>query len=158
MSELAPPLERAVHELSKLPSIGRKTAQRLVFYLLKAPRDEALALARAITELRERVRCCRDCFNVAEDELCPICADPKRERDLLFGKCLIERGSGYQWLSHEGVKLAVELGLLLGRFVPGLVGNLPGLGLGFGEYLLYHLFCIHSANIQYIRKVLVCST
>jgi len=87
VSNLAPPLERAVHELSKLPGIGRKTAQRLVFHLLKQPRDEALSLARAITELRELIRFCTVCFNLADAELCPICADPRRERDLL---CVVE--------------------------------------------------------------------
>lgn len=87
MSELAPPLEQLVHELSKLPSIGRKTAQRLAFHLLQVPDDEARALARAIVELRERTRLCRDCFNLSDRDRCPVCADPKRDRGVI---CVVE--------------------------------------------------------------------
>ena len=87
MSELAPPLEQVIHELTKLPSIGKKTAQRLAFHLLQAPREEAQALARAIVQLRERIRFCRDCFNLSDRELCPVCSDPKRERSLI---CVVE--------------------------------------------------------------------
>jgi recombination protein RecR len=87
VNSLAPPLERVINELSKLPSVGKKTAQRLAFHLLKAPPEEAQALARAIVELREKIRFCRDCFNLAEEELCPICADPRRDRTLL---CVVE--------------------------------------------------------------------
>ncbi len=87
VNHLAAPLERAINELSKLPSIGRKTAQRLAFHLLKAPREEAAGLAEAILELRDRVRLCRDCFNLADQERCPICLDPKRDSGLL---CVVE--------------------------------------------------------------------
>jgi recombination protein RecR len=87
VSELAPPLEQVIHELTKLPSIGKKTAQRLAFHLLQAPREEAQALARAIVQLRERIRFCRDCFNLSDRELCPVCSDPKRERSLI---CVVE--------------------------------------------------------------------
>jgi recombination protein RecR len=87
VSQLAPPLEHLIHELTKLPSVGRKTAQRLAFHLLNGPAEDADALARAITELREKIRTCKDCFNLAEDELCPICSDPKRDRALL---CVVE--------------------------------------------------------------------
>ena len=99
MSDLAGPLERAIHELGKLPSVGRKTAQRLVFHLLKAPREEALALARAIVELREKVRPCSECFNLAEGEQCTICADPRRERDLL---CVVEEPTNLLSLERTG--------------------------------------------------------
>ena len=87
MSQLAPPLEHLIHELSKLPSIGRKTAQRLAFHLLNCPADDATALALAIGELRDKIHSCKDCFNLAEEELCPICSDPKRDRTLL---CVVE--------------------------------------------------------------------
>jgi recombination protein RecR len=87
VSELAPPLEQVIHELTKLPSIGKKTAQRLAFHLLQAPREEAEALARAIVELRERIRFCRDCFNLSDRELCPVCSDSKRERSSI---CVVE--------------------------------------------------------------------
>lgn len=87
MSELAPPLEQVVHELAKLPSIGRKTAQRLAFHLLDTPRAEAEALAHAILEMRDRIRLCVDCFNLADSERCPVCSEPKRDRSLI---CVVE--------------------------------------------------------------------
>jgi recombination protein RecR len=85
--DLAPPLERVIRELGKLPGVGKKTAQRLAFHLLQAPREDAEALAAAIVDMREQVRFCNDCFNLSDRELCPICADPKRDRSLL---CVVE--------------------------------------------------------------------
>ncbi len=78
MKRLAPPLERAIDELSKLPSVGKKTAQRLAFHLLKVPAEQASALARSIVELREKVRFCDDCFNLTDRETCAICEDTER--------------------------------------------------------------------------------
>jgi len=87
VANLAFPIERVIEELSKLPSVGRKTAQRLAFHLLRAPVEDALALSTTIRELRERIRDCERCFNLAEDPLCPICADPGRDAGLL---CIVE--------------------------------------------------------------------
>jgi recombination protein RecR len=106
LSDLAPPLEQVIHELTKLPTIGKKTAQRLAFHLLQAPREEAEALAAAIRELRERIRFCKECFNLAESELCPICADPRRDRSLLCvvedaaNLLAVERTRAYKGLYH----------------------------------------------------------
>jgi recombination protein RecR len=106
VSGLAPPLERVINELSKLPSVGRKTAQRLAFHLLKATDEEAAALAQAILDLRRKTRFCRDCFNLAEQELCPVCSDPRRDRALLCvveeptNLLAIERTSVFQGLYH----------------------------------------------------------
>lgn len=106
MSDLAAPLERVIHELSRLPTIGRKTAQRLTFHLLKVPKHEVAALAQAIFDLRERIQFCRECFNVADDSLCPICANPKRERNMLCvveeptNLLALERTSSYRGLYH----------------------------------------------------------
>jgi len=92
--------------LGKLPTIGRKTAQRLAFHMLKTPEEEAEALARAIVELRRKIRLCRDCFNLAEEELCPVCSDPRRDRTLLCvveeptNLISIERTSAYRGLYH----------------------------------------------------------
>jgi recombination protein RecR len=87
VSRLAPPLEQVIHELTKLPTIGKKTAQRLAFHLLESPREEAEALAHAIVELRRRIRLCRDCFNLSDQELCVVCSDPRRDRTQI---CVVE--------------------------------------------------------------------
>jgi recombination protein RecR len=99
MGELAAPLERLVNELAKLPGIGRKTAQRLALHLVQAPRTDAQELGRAILELRERLRFCRDCFNPAEGELCPICGDPRRDRGLV---CVVEDAANLLALERTG--------------------------------------------------------
>ena len=88
MSALPPALERLIGELSKLPGVGTKTAQRLAFHLLRAPREDAEALSVAIRDLRDRLRFCSACFNIAEGELCPICADPRRDRSAV---CVVEQ-------------------------------------------------------------------
>jgi recombination protein RecR len=87
VTDLAAPLARLIQELAHLPGVGRKTAQRLALHLLHVPRDEAESLARAIVDLRERVRLCAECFNLAEAERCPICADVRRDPTLV---CVVE--------------------------------------------------------------------
>jgi recombination protein RecR len=85
---LSPAVENLVAQLTRLPGIGTRTAQRLAFHLLSTPRDEALALARAVEEVKERVRFCRECGNLTEEELCAICADPRRDRTVV---CVVEQ-------------------------------------------------------------------
>ncbi len=80
-------LNGLIEQLVRLPGIGPKTAQRLAFHLLKVPREEAAALAEAILALRDKTRTCVRCFNLAEEELCPICQDLRRDRVLL---CVVE--------------------------------------------------------------------
>lgn len=72
-------LERTITELSRLPTIGRRSAQRLAFHLLKVPPDQVSAMAGALSDLRSRVRFCRQCFYVTEEELCHICRDERRD-------------------------------------------------------------------------------
>jgi recombination protein RecR len=81
------PLARLVAELSRLPGIGQRTAQRLAFHLLRAPDGEALALGEAIREMKEKVGLCEECFNLAEGPLCRICADQDRDRATI---CVVE--------------------------------------------------------------------
>jgi recombination protein RecR len=100
VESLPPPLERLIAELGRLPGIGRKTAQRLAYHLLRAPREEAAALAAALVELRDRLRSCTVCFNVAEGELCPICSDPRRERSIV---CVVEEPANLSALERSGV-------------------------------------------------------
>ena len=99
MTTLPPPIERVVAELSKLPSIGRKTAQRIAFHLVRAPRDDVAALARAVAELTERIRRCSACFNLTEDDPCAICADPRRDAGLL---CVVEEATNVVALERTG--------------------------------------------------------
>jgi recombination protein RecR len=85
---LSPAVENLVAQLTRLPGIGTRTAQRLAFHLLSAPKPEALALAGAIAEVKERVRFCRECGNLTEDEVCAICVDPRRDRSVV---CVVEQ-------------------------------------------------------------------
>jgi recombination protein RecR len=85
---LSPAIENLVSQLTRLPSIGQRTARRLAFHLLQVPREEALALAQAIFEVKERVRFCKECGNLTEEELCSICQDARRDRHLL---CVVEQ-------------------------------------------------------------------
>lgn len=85
--KLTPAMEALIAELAKLPTIGRKSAQRLAFHLLRCDKEQALALARAIERLREVVRFCRRCGNIAETDLCAICSDPSRDHSTV---CVVE--------------------------------------------------------------------
>jgi recombination protein RecR len=99
MTQLAPPLEAVIRELSKLPSIGRKTAQRLAFHILKMPSDEVAALVRSLAELRDKIRFCGSCFNLSDHELCAICEDPRRDRSLL---CVVQEPTNLIALERTG--------------------------------------------------------
>jgi recombination protein RecR len=83
----APPVQRLITELSRLPGIGTRTAQRLAFHILRADSDEANALADAIREVKERMGECERCFNLAEERLCPICLDTRRDPSVV---CVVE--------------------------------------------------------------------
>jgi recombination protein RecR len=85
---LSPSVENLVVQLTKLPGIGRRTAQRLAFHILSAQPEEALELAKAIEEVKARVRFCRECGNLTEEELCEICSDARRDRSVI---CVVEQ-------------------------------------------------------------------
>ena len=87
MAQLAAPIERLISELSKLPGVGRKTAQRFALHLLKVDPADAASLAAALSELRDRMRLCENCFNLADGPRCPICSDPRRDVTLV---CVVE--------------------------------------------------------------------
>jgi recombination protein RecR len=84
----SPAVENLVAQLTRLPGVGTRTAQRLAFHLLRAPKDEAGALAEAIAEVKERVRFCRECGNLTEEEVCGICRDERRDRTMI---CVVEQ-------------------------------------------------------------------
>jgi recombination protein RecR len=99
-------LARLIEELEKLPGVGPKTAQRLAFFMLSRPKEEAEALARAVTEVKERIRACRQCFNFSEAEICEVCSDARRDRSQI---CVVaeardlyalERSEDYRGLYH----------------------------------------------------------
>lgn len=83
----APPVQDLIDELGRLPGIGPKSAQRIAFHLLKAERVDALRLAQAITEAKDRVTFCQRCFNIAEGDECELCTDERRDASLL---CVVE--------------------------------------------------------------------
>jgi recombination protein RecR len=84
----AGPISRLIAELSRLPGIGQRTAQRLAFHILRADEAEALALADAIREVKEKVGLCERCFNLAEGPLCRICEDARRDQSVI---CVVEQ-------------------------------------------------------------------
>jgi recombination protein RecR len=86
-------------ELSRLPGIGRKTALRLTYHLLRQPTDQTRRLAQALVTLGERVRTCGRCFNLTEDEVCSICRDPRRDPALL---CVVEQASDISAIERAG--------------------------------------------------------
>jgi recombination protein RecR len=85
---LSPAVQNLVAQLTRLPGVGQRTGQRLAFHLLRAPKEEALALAASIVEVKERVRFCRECGNLTEDEVCAICLDARRDHSLI---CVVEQ-------------------------------------------------------------------
>jgi recombination protein RecR len=100
------PVTKLIEELGRLPGIGPKSASRLAYFLLRAPREQALALAEAILEVKERVVLCSQCFNITEDDPCDTCRDPSRDRSLIcvveepLDALALERTGEYRGLYH----------------------------------------------------------
>ena len=103
---VSPAVDNLVAQLTRLPGIGSRTAQRLAFHILQTPKQEALALAEAIVEVKERVRFCRECGNLTEEELCAICLDARRDRATIgvveqpVDLVSLERTAEYRGLYH----------------------------------------------------------
>ena len=106
MATYARPVERLITELSKLPSIGPKSAQRIAFHIIRGRKDDALGLAEALKEVKERIKPCRRCFNLTEAEECEICSDARRDRSAIcvvedpYDIGPIERTNEYRGLYH----------------------------------------------------------
>ena len=113
------PIQDLIDELSRLPGIGPKSAQRLAFYLVKAPPDEAKRLAEAISNAKERISFCKECGNVAEGDLCRICRDEGRDRTVL---CVVEEPKDAATVEKAGV--------IKGRYhvLGGAISPLDGIG------------------------------
>jgi recombination protein RecR len=95
----APPVQALIDELGRLPGIGPKSAQRIAFHLLKVPAQEVAGLAHAITDAKARVRFCDTCFNLAEGELCTICADSRRDPRVV---CVVEEARDVVAIERTG--------------------------------------------------------
>jgi recombination protein RecR len=106
MQLLVEPVAKLIDEFSRLPGIGPKTASRLTFFLLRAPKEQSEALADALRELRERTTFCSICFNITEADPCAVCADEKRDRSVIcvveepLDVIAIERTRDYRGLYH----------------------------------------------------------
>jgi recombination protein RecR len=113
------PIQDLIDELSRLPGIGPKSAQRLAFHLVKSPPDDAKRLAEAIVQAKERIFFCRECGNVAEGELCRICRDEGRDRTVL---CVVEE--------PKDVATIEKAGVIKGRYhvLGGAISPLDGIG------------------------------
>jgi len=114
MPELTESVARLIDEFAKLPGIGKKSAERLTYHVLRVPACEALALAEAIRNVKENVRYCRVCYNLAEEDECALCRDPKRQPDLL---CVVEQARDLMALEQTGVYHGLYH-VLLGRIAP----------------------------------------
>ena len=113
------PIQELIDELSRLPGIGPKSAQRLAFYLVKAPPEEARRLAEAIVRAKERISFCKECGNVAEGDLCRVCRDEGRERTVL---CVVEEPKDVATIERAAV--------VKGRYhvLGGAISPLDGIG------------------------------
>jgi recombination protein RecR len=113
------PIQDLVDELNRLPGIGPKSAQRLAFHIVKSAGQDAKRLADAIVQAKERVRFCRECFGVAEGELCRLCADPSRDAETI---CVVEEPKDVSVLERSGA--------IRGRYhvLGGAISPMQGIG------------------------------
>ncbi|MGB8343450.1 MAG: recombination mediator RecR [Ktedonobacteraceae bacterium] len=100
MSDIAPPVAALIEEFSRLPGVGVKTAQRLTFFILRSPTDQARRLAEAIMSVKERIIYCSRCFNITETDPCPICNNPNRDQEMI---CVVEEPLDVLALEKTGV-------------------------------------------------------
>ena len=114
MAQVTDSVSKLIDELARLPGIGRKSAERLAYHLLRVPKGDALALADSIRNVRDNVRYCKTCFNLCEGEECPICTDPKRDTSQL---CIVEQPRDLMALEQSGV-FRGKYHVLLGRIAP----------------------------------------
>lgn len=114
MNEVSQSVAELIQQLGRLPGVGRKSAERLAYHLLRVHETEAIALAEAILAVRKNVRYCSSCFNLAEGPMCSICADPARDSSCL---CVVEQPRDLMALEQAGVYRGLYH-VLLGRISP----------------------------------------
>jgi recombination protein RecR len=114
MAQLTESVARLIDEFAKLPGIGRKSAERMAYHVLRINKGDALALAEAIRNVRENVRYCATCFNLSEGDECTICRDPKRDRKVI---CVVEQPRDLMAIESTGSYRGLYH-VLLGRIAP----------------------------------------
>lgn len=114
MAELSDSVTHMIEQLSRLPGIGRKSAERLAYHILRVPESEAFALSDSIRNVRENVRYCDICFNLAESEMCNVCRDPVRDQKTL---CVVQQPRDLMALEQSGTFKGLYH-VLLGRIAP----------------------------------------
>lgn len=114
-------LNRLIEEFAKLPGIGAKTAERLAFYILKADTKDALSLAQAVSDVKNKIHHCQICYNLSEQQLCQICSDPRRDKTII---CVVEQSRDIISLEKTGTcKWTYHV---LGGHIAPLEGIEPG--------------------------------
>jgi len=111
---LTGPLQRLIEELKKLPGVGPRSAERIAFHLLKAEKAEALTLADTLRDIKEKIRPCKRCYNLADGELCSICADPRRDQSQIV---VVEQPKDLIKLESTGLITGVYH-VLMGHIAP----------------------------------------
>ena len=114
MANYSETIQRLIDEFGKLPGIGARSAERLAFHVLKSGKDEAMALADAIRDVKASIRPCKVCFNLAEGELCSICADPRRDKSTI---CVVEQPKDLLAIESTGAYRGVYH-VLMGHIAP----------------------------------------
>ena len=114
MAQLSESVVHLIEQLSRLPGIGRKSAERLAYHILRVPESDAFALSDAIRNVRENVQYCEVCFNLAETKKCLICSDARRDRSLL---CVVQQPRDLMALEESGTYRGLYH-VLLGRIAP----------------------------------------
>jgi len=114
MAKYSETIEKLIAEFGRLPGIGARSAERLAFHLLKAPEAEAMALSEAIRDVKTKIRPCSRCFNIAESELCSVCADPNRDKGVI---CVVEQPKDLLALESTGAFGGVYH-VLMGHIAP----------------------------------------
>lgn len=142
-------VDRLIAEFALLPGIGRRSAERLAFHMLKSDRESALALAQAVRDVKDRVRHCSICFNLTDDDPCPICADERRDAGVIL---VVEQPKDLISLEQTGMFRGVYH-VLMGRLDPLL-------GIGPDELTLARLFervahPEHNARVMPVREVIL---
>ena len=112
-------VESLVEHLTRLPTIGRKTAHRLAAYILKMPREEVVELSKALVAVKDKVKYCRICYNVSDGDLCGICTSPKRDRSLI---CVVEESNDVMALERTNEFSGVY------HVLGGVISPLDGIG------------------------------